>query len=409
MNPSYDVVICGAGLAGLCMARQLYLSKPSLKVALIDAHDSNIPKAAWKVGESSVEFGAHYLREHLQLADYLARSHLPKRGLRFFLGDAQGQIKDRHEFGSAAPSPFLTYQLDRGILEQDLRNLAKDHGVSFLENCTVTAIEIQAGKAPNTVFYKAKETAAGALECKWVIDASGRRRLLQTKFGLSLPSKAGSCSSAWFRMPGNIKVDDLVQQDEQEWHARVPENKRYLSTNHFVGKGYWVWFIPLSGDATSIGIVTRDEIHPFNTYNTFPKALAWLRHNEPRLAEFIEGKEPIDFKVMRQYSYTSKKIFSADGWACVGEAAVFSDPFYSPGLDFIGMTNTFAAHMIDQDLRNLLEPSQVDVYSRYVVLLNEQITRFIQHAYDYFTDELVTATRVMWDVSAAWGYSLTTS
>ena len=404
VEQDYDVVICGAGLGGLALARQLSLNKPGLRVALIEARGADIPKAAWKVGESTVEFGAHYLRDHLQLGSYLESAHLSKRGLRFFFGDARGKVQDRPEFGSAAPSPFITYQLDRGVLEHDLRQFARDAGTTLLEDCKVTQIEVGPDETPHLVRYKAGDGQIREITCRWLVDASGRRRLIQNKFDLSVPSKGHACSSAWFRVEGLLDVDNLVDPSERDWHERVPGQKRYLSTNHFVGEGYWVWIIPLSGNATSVGIVCRDAVHPFNTYNTFDKALAWLGDHEPRLAEFVAGRKPLDFRVMSQYSYTSKRIFSTDRWACIGEAAVFSDPFYSPGLDFIGMTNTITVDMIDRDMRGELKPTQVEIYSRYVILLNDQITRFNQHGYDYFTDEVVTAARVLWDVSAAWGY-----
>lgn len=404
MQTDFDVIICGAGLAGLALARQLSLKKPELRVAMIESRGSDIPDAAWKVGESSVEFGAHYLRDHLQLGDYLEAAHLTKRGLRFFLGNAQGEIHQRPEFGSAAPSPFQTYQLDRGILERDLREMVKKSGVVLLEGCNVTELDLAPGEQPHQVHFTTAGREQKTLACRWLVDASGRRRLIQTKLGLSLPSKGRAFSSAWFRVKGRVDVDDLVDDCNEAWHARVPGRKRYLSTNHFVGHGYWVWFIPLSGDATSIGIVCRDDIHGFSSYGSYEKAMDWLKTHEPKLARFLEGRELLDFRRMGQYSYTSKRVFSPDRWTCVGEAAVFSDPFYSPGLDFIGMTNTMTVDMIDRDSKGTLQPMQVDVYSKYVILLNDQITRFNQHGYNYFTDEMVTAARVMWDVSAAWGY-----
>ncbi len=35
---------------------------------------------------------------------------------------------------------------------------------------------------------------------------------------------------------------------------------------------------------------------------------------------------------MRDYAYSSEQVFSGDRWALAGEAGVFLDPFYSPGL-----------------------------------------------------------------------------
>ena len=56
----YDVVILGGGLAGGCLARQLRQEAPELRVLVAEKRPHPVPEAAFKVGESSVEIGAHY-------------------------------------------------------------------------------------------------------------------------------------------------------------------------------------------------------------------------------------------------------------------------------------------------------------------------------------------------------------
>ena len=80
-----DVVICGGGLSGLLLARQLRREMPDLSVTLIDRMPRPLPDACHKVGESSVECGCQYLEE-LGLKDYLLKEQLVKLGLRFFPG-----------------------------------------------------------------------------------------------------------------------------------------------------------------------------------------------------------------------------------------------------------------------------------------------------------------------------------
>ncbi|MEY2833254.1 MAG: hypothetical protein RLZZ574_2513 [Cyanobacteriota bacterium] len=138
----YDVVICGSGLAGLSLARQLKLKMPDLSIAMIDRLASPLPEASFKVGESTVEVGAFYLANVLQLTDYLEEHHLHKFGLRYFFGDARGSFHKRPELGLSEYHLPNSYQIDRGKFENDLRQFNVDAGIELLENCSVKDINL---------------------------------------------------------------------------------------------------------------------------------------------------------------------------------------------------------------------------------------------------------------------------
>jgi flavin-dependent dehydrogenase len=398
------VVVCGAGLAGLCFARQLRLEQPDLTVALIDPNVAPLPEAGWKVGESTVEFGAHYLTEYLQLTEYFQRAQLVKLGLRFFF-PSTGSTSDRPEIGLSDFAPILAYQIDRGILENDMRDMARKDGTVLLEGCQARSVDIAEGGEPHVVrVTELSSKDDGSLRCRWFIDASGRRQLIQRQLKLRQPHYGDACSSAWFRLSGRRDVDDLVPAENTKWHERVRKGLRYFSTNHLCGRGYWVWLIPLSSKTTSIGIVARGDIHPFEEFNTYERSLAWLKDHEPELFDYLGEADAIDFRSMKDYSYTSEKAFSERRWACVGEAAFFSDPFYSPGTDMIAIGNTMTCDLIRRDLAGDHDPERIERYSNYLIGLNNNLTRAIQHGYNYLGDEIVSLARGLWDYSSAWGH-----
>jgi flavin-dependent dehydrogenase len=406
MDKIYDVAICGSGLAGLTLARQLKLRMPNLSVVQIDRLSSPLPTAGFKVGESTVEVGAFYLADVLQLTDYFEEHHLHKLGFRYFLGDTKGPFHKRPEIGLSEFHAPYSYQIDRGKVEGDLRKFNVEAGVDLLEGCLVKDIDLSCDiDQPHEVFYThGNEKVHQTIKARWVIDSMGRRRFLQKKLGLSKPFEP-NFSAVWFRVEGRLDVDDFVSETETEWHGRVPNKIRYFSTNHLCGEGYWVWLIPLSTGFTSVGIVTHEEVHPFGSYHTYEKAYQWLVKHEPDLAYHLKSRNPVDFEKIPNYTYSSNQVFSINRWACVGVAGVFADPFYSPGTDLIGFSNSLITEMIGLDHEEKLTEEIVSDANRFLISYNESVTAGIHQTYLCFGNESVMTGKFLWDVLAAWAFS----
>lgn len=179
----YDVVICGGGLAGLTLARQLKLQKPNISVIVLDKIARPLPEASFKVGESTVEVGAFYLANTLQLTDYLEKQHLVKLGLRYFFNNSATHFQDRPELGLSEFHLPNSYQIDRGKLENDLRAFNLEAGVELRENCSVNEIELAVGlQQHHKVVYtqeKGNHKKTKLIQARWVVDAMSRRRFLQ--------------------------------------------------------------------------------------------------------------------------------------------------------------------------------------------------------------------------------------
>src|SRR5262245_24362591 len=78
----YDAVIMGGGVAGLTLALHMRRARPGIRVLVVERQVHPVPETTHKVGESTVEIAAHYLRDTLGLADHLENRQIRKFGLR---------------------------------------------------------------------------------------------------------------------------------------------------------------------------------------------------------------------------------------------------------------------------------------------------------------------------------------
>ncbi len=401
-SDQYDVAILGGGMAGLTLALQIKKTRPSTRILVIEKQNHPVPEAAHKVGESTVEIAARYLRDVLELDEHLQTQQLRKFGLRmFFSTDDNQDISQRVELGSTVFPPLATYQLDRGRLENMLGNTLIQQGIPFLNAAKIQHISLQPQSDYHclTVLH---ENTKREIQTRWVVDASGRNTLLQRQLGLV--KKVGHhANSVWFRI--GCKIDINQWSTDISWLTRMSEGDRSLSTNHLMGPGYWVWIIRLASGSTSVGIVTDANVHPFEEINLFERALAWLHAHEPQLAAEIEqNREKVqDFRVMKDYSYGCQQVFSGDRWCLVGEAGVALDPLYSPGGDLIAIGNGLTCDLVVRSLANEDVKGRALVYDKLFLSLTNIWLSIYEQQYSLMDNAQIMVTKIIWDTAFYWG------
>ena len=395
-----DVVILGGGLAGLSLAIQLKQREPGITVTVLERREHPVREAAFKVGESSVEIGAHYFASVLGFREHLETEQIRKFGFRFFFSEGRDDIDRCTELGVDQLLPAPSWQLDRGRFENFLGEQARLLGVDFRDGAVVRGIELDRNDQPHAVTFEhggQKQTVAAS----WVVDAAGRAGLVKRKLDLA-QANDHDANAVWWRVDGF--VDPNQWSDDPAWLSRCTTPDRWRSTNHMCGPGYWFWLIPLSSGAHSLGIVCDAKMHPLETMNTYDKAMAWLREHQPQVARSLEKPEHVlqDFLFLRHFSHGCKQVFSGDRWALTGEAGLFLDPFYSPGSDFIAMSNTFICDLIGKDRAGQPFAPYAEIYQQMYFSFYENTLTLYQDQYPLFGDAQVMPVKVIWDYTYYW-------
>ncbi len=351
-----DIAILGGGLAGNLVARQLRLRLPHVSIGLFEKDEER----GFKVGESSVEIASNFFIRKLGLSTYMVDEQLPKNGLRFFFDtpEKNASLFEMSEVGSDRLPMFPTFQIDRARFERDLFDMNRAAGVQVDIGGTIKSLDLKSGTEGATThrhtFEVHRDGALKKYAARWIVDASGRNQLISKLRGFRTPEKHG-CGAVWGRFKNVTDMDALMEPawpGAEAWKGRARHTARVLSTNHFCYKGYWIWFIPIARGITSLGVVGT----VFEPSMSTEKGFVEFMRGHKAVASLIENAECMDVGHFARYSYGTKQFFGGpERWAMIGEAAAFSDPFYSPGSDYISIESDMITDMIVRELGGCTE------------------------------------------------------
>jgi len=341
-NDAYDVVVIGGALSGSATAILLLRELPNLRVLILEKS----PCFGRRVGEATVEVSSYFLGRMLGLTGHLNEAHLVKQGMRFWFHNRRTEtLADCSEIGGRYLSRVASYQVDRAVLDQEVLRRAQAMGAEIWRPATVDKIRLQAGGLQSLEVRYGDEPKT--VTARWVVDASGVAALLARQEGWRRQNEAHPTTAVWARWTKVKDWDGLELAKKFPSWAMACHGIRGTATNHLIGKGWWAWCIPLKGGDVSIGAVFDQRLV------TWPEQGALGQRLKDFLMQHPVGREIMADAQWREGDVHWRKnlpyystTFAGDGFALVGDAAAFMDPFYSPGMDWISFTSSAAARLV---------------------------------------------------------------
>ena len=306
-NDSFDVVVIGAGPGGTTAAT--FLQRSGHRCVVIER--AAFPR--YMIGESLIPH-SHGTLTRLGLIPKLRASAFPKKlSVRFV--SPGGRDSDPFYFSETIEDDGAqTWQVDRDQFDLMCRDHAIENGVEVREGI-VERVDFDGERAAGVRVRSAHGTYE--LAARVVVDASGRATVIGNQLDLkeSIPSLRKS--AIWSYYGGGARGAEL---DAGETTILLLPEKS------------WAWYIPLSSDVVSVGIVGATE-NVFHGDESDEQAFLRNVAASPGLGERLSVAARVGpIRGGRGHLAYRNRQTVGDGWVMLGDARAFLDPIYSSGV-----------------------------------------------------------------------------
>ncbi|MEQ8788190.1 MAG: NAD(P)/FAD-dependent oxidoreductase [Pirellulaceae bacterium] len=327
MKDAYDCIVIGGGPAGSTTAA--LVADGGCSTLLLERE--KVPR--FHVGESLMP-ETYWPLKRLGVLEQMKRSQFVKKVSVQFINDT-GRESQPFFFKEHDPRESSeTWQVERADFDKMLFDNAAAKGADCLDQTRVREVLFEGEKAVG-VRLETQDGSPREIACRVVVDATGQQSFLASRLGLRVDDQRLRKAAIWGYYRG-------AKRDPGEHGGAT-------IIMHTEGKHSWFWYIPLSNDITSIGVVADNDYllkGRGKPASVFEDELVKC----PGLASRLMDAELISkFRVAKEFSYTTRKQ-AGDGWVLVGDAFGFIDPIYSSGVYFALRSGELAADAIVEGL-----------------------------------------------------------
>ena len=328
LKKHYDAIVVGAGPAG--SSTGALLAEKGHDVLIVEKE--KFPR--YHVGESLMPF-CYFPLERLGLVDTLMESANPRKYCVQFVRQ-DGFLSQPFYFFQHFDHPSsTTWQVWRSDFDKMILDKARSNGASVMEETKAKGL-IKNGERVEGIKVESKEMGLLELHAPIVIDASGR---------------------------------DCFAAHKENWMVRDPELKKIALWTYYKGakrdpgldegattvaylpnKG-WFWYIPLSGDMVSVGIVAeRDYLFDGSSKDHAEIFQREVQNNQWIKEHLAEAEQTGEYRITGEYSYRNRYCAS-EGLVLAGDALGFLDPVFSSGVFLALKSGVMLADEIDLALK----------------------------------------------------------
>jgi flavin-dependent dehydrogenase len=237
-----------------------------------------------------------------------------------------------------------TFHVQRADFDKLMFETAARRGAECRDRTRVLDVTLNL-ESPHVVWLRNDGGGEREVRARVVVDATGQQALLANKLNLRIVDPHLKKAAIWTYFDG-----------AQRNGLPRPEVTCVLHTK---SKDAWFWYIPLSDNTVSVGVVADNDFllkGRGTPQATFQQEL----ENCPGVGRRIAGSRQVGrYHVAKEFTYATRE-HAGPGWVLVGDAFGFIDPIYSSGVFLALKSGELAADAIIDGLsRNDISARQL--------------------------------------------------